>query len=99
MMAWIRTGTSLITFGFSVYKFFALRDEAPRPGIFGPRPFAFMMILSGLLALMLAGLQNRRELQSLRSAGADIPYSFSTLVGAFVSIFGLAALLAVVFDQ
>ena len=30
MMAWIRTATSLITFGFSVYKFFQL-DIRDRP--------------------------------------------------------------------
>ena len=38
MMAWIRTATSLITFGFSVYKFFEIEmqtaprhRDAPRP--------------------------------------------------------------------
>jgi uncharacterized membrane protein YidH (DUF202 family) len=30
MMAWIRTATSLITFGFAVYKFFQI--EAPSSG-------------------------------------------------------------------
>jgi putative membrane protein len=28
MMAWIRTATSLITFGFSIYKVFQLESEA-----------------------------------------------------------------------
>ncbi len=28
MMAWVRTATSLITFGFTVYKFFQLEEGA-----------------------------------------------------------------------
>jgi putative membrane protein len=39
MMSWIRTATSLITFGFSIYKFFQI--EAPGSGqhnrLIGPR--------------------------------------------------------------
>ena len=28
LMAWVRTATSLITFGFSIYKFFAFEAKA-----------------------------------------------------------------------
>jgi putative membrane protein len=28
MMAWVRTATSLITFGFSIYKFFQIETAA-----------------------------------------------------------------------
>ncbi len=39
MMSWIRTATSLITFGFSVYKFFQLEAPAGRQPnrLIGPR--------------------------------------------------------------
>jgi putative membrane protein len=52
MMAWIRTSTSLITFGFGVYKFFQfeLRKTEPIDAIIGPREFAMIMIITGLLA-------------------------------------------------
>jgi len=33
MMAWIRTGTSLITFGFSVYKFFEFEMKKDLPAV------------------------------------------------------------------
>ena len=47
LMAWIRTAASLISFGFSVYKFFHyLRDSqgAPPSGPIGPREFGALMI-------------------------------------------------------
>ena len=41
MMAWVRTATSMITFGFSVYKFFGfepVQSDSIAPAI-GPREF------------------------------------------------------------
>ena len=43
LMAWIRTSTSLITFGFSIYKFFQIElgSGTPRSGrLIGPSEFA-----------------------------------------------------------
>ena len=50
MLAWIRTATSLITFGFSVYKFFSIELKNVEPGtLIGTREFAVIMISIGLL--------------------------------------------------
>ena len=69
MMAWVRTGTSLITFGFSVYKFFQLDEAVTLSGrmVVGPREFAMALIVVGLLALVLGTLEHARDLRSLRS--------------------------------
>jgi uncharacterized membrane protein YidH (DUF202 family) len=42
MMAWIRTATSLITFGFTIYKFFQLEGlgRAQQGRFIGARGFA-----------------------------------------------------------
>ena len=51
MMAWIRTAASLITFGFTIYKFFQLeiKASAPNPNhLVGPRGFALIMISIGM---------------------------------------------------
>ena len=52
LMSWIRTATSLITFGFTIYKFFQLELQAEnRPrlhDVIGPRQFAILMISIGL---------------------------------------------------
>ena len=44
LMAWVRTATSLISFGFTIYKFFdEIAPTRPHTG-FGSRPFALAMI-------------------------------------------------------
>ena len=58
LMAWVRTSTSLISFGFTIYKFFQyLQRETDRPlpasALLGPAQFALMMIGIGLTALLL----------------------------------------------
>ena len=55
MMSWIRTATSLITFGFSIYKFFQIeadRGLSGRARLVGPREFALLMVVIGLVALV-----------------------------------------------
>ena len=54
MMAWIRTAASLISFGFTIYKFFQLELKGPVPPqrLIGPRGFALLMIGTGLVALL-----------------------------------------------
>ena len=56
LMGWIRTSTSLITFGFTIYKFFQLelQGRPPLQGAIGPRQFAVLMICIGLFSLMMA---------------------------------------------
>jgi uncharacterized membrane protein YidH (DUF202 family) len=47
MMAWIRTATSLITFGFAVYKFFQLELQTA-PAIPNPRGPTSVMVAGAL---------------------------------------------------
>ncbi|MGO9061068.1 MAG: YidH family protein [Candidatus Binataceae bacterium] len=50
MLAWVRTATSLITFGFSVYKFFQiLRESSVQHNyIIGARQFGLLLVSIGL---------------------------------------------------
>lgn len=62
LLAWIRTAASLISFGFTIYKFFEYLGDSP-PGeqsgrFFGVREFAFSMIVIGVIAALLATLQH-----------------------------------------
>jgi len=101
LMAWVRTATSLITFGFTIYKFFQLELGAsvrPRiPQVIGAREFAMIMIAIGLLALILATIQNWQFRQNLRKQHLKIPLSLSSVVGALVSVLGLVAMASAVF--
>ena len=102
LMAWVRTAASLISFGFTIYKFFQyLRDkgEAPDGRIFGPRQFAMSLIGIGLISLALATIQHRREMKAMRKHYAQVPYSMATIVGALVAVLGVITFGAVFFRQ
>ena len=98
LMAWVRTATSLITFGFTIYKFFQLEAQGRLPvsQVIGPRSFAFMMILMGLVALVMATLQHRA---SMKKHGASVSQSsLAGWVAGSMSIVGLVAMVSVIFD-
>jgi putative membrane protein len=68
MMAWIHAATSLISFGFSIYKFFDLQvQKQTYTGVIGPRIFALIMIGIGLASLALAAFQHYQNLKTLRT--------------------------------
>jgi putative membrane protein len=101
MMAWIRTATSLITFGFTIYKFFQI--EAPDRGqqnrLIGPRQFAFILVSIGLFSLILATLEHRQNIGMLGARYAGKERSLAVLVAALISTLGILALVAIIFRQ
>jgi putative membrane protein len=104
LLAWIRTATSLISFGFTIYKFFQyLRDEKhpAHTGLVGPREFAMVMIVTGILALLLATIDHRRHMVEMRGEyGRDVvPYSMSAVLAGLIALLGVFGLIAVTFRQ
>ena len=104
LMSWVRTSTSLISFGFSVYKFFQYLRESQSftgdAGRLGPRGFALMMIGIGLTTLVLATIEHRRSLRALRTEyGELVPYSLATVLALLIAVLGILGLLAVAFRQ
>lgn len=100
LMAWVRTATSLISFGFTIYKFFQFLDkEAPaaHSGLLGPRMFSLLMIGIGLVALALATIEHRRQVSALRVATAGGPYSLATVVAALIACLGVLGFVGVLF--
>lgn len=100
LMAWVRTAASLISFGFTIYKFFQFLREgqaAPQEGPFGPRGFALLMIGIGLTALLLATLEHRRSMQSLRAEYGWMPYSLAAVVATLIGVLGVLGLTGVLF--
>jgi putative membrane protein len=98
-MAWVRTATSLITFGFSVYKFFHIEPGKDVPDhLIGPREFALMMISIGIFSLVAATVQHWHSMQTMRAHAPHlkIQRSLAVLVGALMSVLGVLALIAVI---
>jgi putative membrane protein len=101
MMAWIRTATSLITFGFGIYKFFQLdlaREPQPHR-LIGPREFALLMVAAGQVALILGILEYWQSMRALRADYPGMARSRAGWVAAFVLMLGVLALIAMIFRQ
>jgi putative membrane protein len=105
LMAWVRTATSLISFGFTIYKFFQYLRENQQTvtvnePLIGPRGFALIMIVIGLTALIFATLEHRRNLRALRAQyGELVPLSWSTVIAGLIAILGVLVLVAVTLRQ
>ena len=102
LIAWLRTALSMISFGFTIYKFFQIeRGPQQHQGLLGPREFALIMISTGLVALLMSTIQHRQGMKRLRDEGslATVPVSIATIVAGLFSILGVLAFLAVLFQE
>lgn len=96
LMAWVRTATSLISFGFTIYKFFDYLQQQNRQTIehaFGPREFAVAMIAIGLTALVLAMIEHRRSRAALQTLGAPPRRSLALITAFLIAALGIAGLI------
>jgi len=100
LMAWTRTATALITFGFAMYKLFEIVPfvTGMKPGQhpISPRGFALVLASLGNLSLLLATIQHRQSLQSMRSLGLKIPYSAAAILAGLLSLAGIGVLVIVI---
>jgi putative membrane protein len=102
MMAWTRTAAALIAFGFVMYELFAVVPFVTglKPGehVVSPRGFALVLAFLGNLCLLLAAIQHRKNLQSLRALGLNVPYSAAAILAALLSIAGIGVLVIVILN-
>src|SRR5262245_25026367 len=97
-MAWIRTAFSMISFGFTMVKFFQMLDSSrgPTVGLFGrtwaPSTVGLALISIGIFALVVAVLQHRQSLHALHKEGLAPTWSLALTVAALVAVLGLFGL-------
>lgn len=98
MMAWVRTATSMISFGFTIYKFFQLEIRGTAPAgehVIGPRGLAIILIVTALVALTMSGVQHRESLRLLKEMHGPMPRSVAGPVAALIAVLGVFALVGV----
>ena len=98
-MAWIRTSTSLIAFGFTIFNFFEYlaTNERRREPILSPWVIGMIMIVLGLTGLTLAWIQHHQEMKALRAEAGPMPYSIAAIMAGFIAGLGAIALIIVAF--
>ena len=101
LMSWIRTATSMITFGFSIYKLIeeANPDQVVSRKLLTPRIVGMSMIACGLIGLLLAHIQHTIALRRLRRYDVTIPASVSSILAVLILIFGIALFIGAWFRQ
>jgi putative membrane protein len=99
LMAWVRTATSMISFGFTIYKFFQFEVGKGAPvtrGFLTPRDFALIMVSIGLVSLLMATIAHHKEMLGLK-VQLQGRRSLAQVVAALVSVFGILVLLSTIF--
>jgi len=103
LMAWIRTCLSLISFGFGLDKIIAALDRAATSGDVqaqrGVQLVAAGFVLTGILAMVGATIQYRRELRRLHHNDyvyRDKP-QLAAATAVLITLIGVVALLLVAF--
>jgi len=101
LMAWVRTAISMISFGFTIYKFFQewRNTEQPVQTIFTPRIVGMIMIMFGLIGLLFATVQHYTAIKKLKRNYPDVQRSLSSVLAILILMFGLALFLAALFRQ
>ena len=101
MMAWVRTGLSLISFGFTIYKFLEYaRDKliatGEVPGGFSnPKMIGLFMIGVGILCLILGILENITTIRGLRERHQFTRSRYSLCMAGIILFFGLYLFLGI----
>jgi putative membrane protein len=100
-MAWVRTAISLISFGFTLYKFFEewRKNQQPVQSVFTPRIVGMIMILFGLVALLFAEIQHLSAVRRLKRDYPKAQASLTSVLAVLILLFGLALFLAALFKQ
>jgi putative membrane protein len=101
LMAWVRTAISLISFGFTIYKFFqelTINKEATHR-LFTPRIVGMTMISFGLLCLLLAQIQHKTAIKRLARDYPKAQKSLTSVLSILILLFGLTLFLGALFRQ
>ena len=99
LMAWTRTSASLITFGFAIYKFFEEANRGQAHHLLGYRAFSGIMMGVGVLALVLATIQHRRDTKELETRFLLKPRYLATITAGLIGALGILGLVAIAFRQ
>jgi inner membrane protein YidH len=98
LMAWIRTSLSLISFGFTIYKFLQELAKAEKLTLQdnGPRNFGLALISLGTVALIVASIQHVSLMKELRNHATGPPKtSLALMVALAISVLGGLAFLGI----
>ena len=102
LMAWIRTALSLISFGFTIYKFLQEMNKVEKITLQdnGPRNFGLALISLGTVALIVASIQHIGLMKELSKHATGAPRTSLALVVALaICVLGVLAFLSILISM
>ncbi|HMF89574.1 MAG TPA: DUF202 domain-containing protein [Candidatus Angelobacter sp.] len=95
-MSWVRTALGMISFGFTIAKFFDLvrEKQGAHATLLDPPTVGVLMIVIGLVALAFSSVQQGRAVKTLRQQCPSLPaVSVAGTTAASIFLLGILALL------
>ena len=92
LMAWVRTSLSMISFGFTIYKFLQVIDEQSTVPVLRPNaPRNVGLVLTGLgtFVVVIACIQHWSYVKNLRTDNPYKPWGLSFIVACLIAILGI----------
>jgi putative membrane protein len=92
LMAWIRTALSMISFGFTIYKFLqVLQEQSTLPVLRpqAPRNVGLTLIGIGTFALIIACVQHWKYTRHLSPGYPHRPWDLTFIVAGLLGVLGL----------
>ncbi len=91
LMAWVRTALSMISFGFTIYKFLQVIDQQSTVVVLRPNaPRNVGLVLTGLgtFVVIIASIQHWNYVTNLRPDQPYKPWDLSFSVACIIAILG-----------
>src|SRR5690349_9354563 len=99
LMAWLRTAIALITFGFTLSKaadYARALGIEPAGALLGVNPFALIMVIVGVFAVLLATVEHIRHARTLQKLDVRLSvFSAGTLLALLFAALGTFALISI----
>src|SRR5689334_12243552 len=98
LIAWLRTALSMISFGFTIYKFLDAMQQSQKVPLRhnGPRNLGLTLIALGTIGLILACIQHQSLLKQLHySSSVGARWSLAMMIAVAVSALGILAFISI----
>ncbi len=92
LMAWVRTALSMISFGFTIYKFLQVLQEQDKLHVLrpnAPRNLGLALVGIGTFSVIIACIQHWKYVKKLRPDQPYKPWDLSFTVACLIGILGL----------
>jgi len=102
LMAWMRTSLSMLSFGFTIYKFLLYVRESLSNDLLkaqGPRRFGIVLIAMGTMSMFFGLIDHYTTYRRFGKASGYSGLNFTVFMGIFTLFLGLYLLISILLHR